>query len=150
MDGNVFAVNDELLRKFDNLERRGSPRSKQAPPSPEGSATIDYLKKQVAHLKGQLAESEERAALEKSNSIFLKGQLQAAKKQLKRTTKVVTDMQAVSLYPTNSGHFLPAILTLTDTSDPSAALTILRSWKEVYSHAHSLHAKLTSALKLSN
>jgi hypothetical protein len=150
MDGNVFAVNDELLKKFDNIERRGSPRSRQAPPSPESFATIEYLKKQVSHLKMQLAESEERAALEKSNTIFLKGQLQAAKKQLKRTTKVVTDMQAAEVHSSTGSNIVPAVLALADTSDPSAALAILRSWKEVYTHAHSLHAKLSSVLRLSN
>jgi len=149
MESNVFAVNDELLRKFDNLAKAESPESQQNLHSPGGNATVDHLRKQVSYLKDQLAQSEEMASLEKSNCIFLKGQLQAAKKQLKRTTHLVTDMQQRWMYP-QIDNILPAVLLLTATSDASAALTILRSWKELFSHAYGLHAKLTAALKLDN
>ena len=149
MESAVFAANEELLRKFDNLEKTGSPRNRSSLHLEEHDTTTEYLRRQLAILKEQLAHSEERLSLEKSNSTFLKGQLQTAKLQLKRTTKLVTDMQTASAYPVEE-NIVPAVLLLTNTSDVAAALTILRSWKEVYSHAHGLHAILTSALNLTN
>ena len=149
MEAAVFAANEELLKKFDNLERIGSPKNRQTLYPDDHTATTEYLRRQLAIFKEQLAHSEERLSLEKSNSTFLRGQLQTAKIQLKRTTKLVTDMQTASAYPPED-NIVPAILLLTNTSDVSAALTILRSWKEVYSQAHGLHAILTSALNLNN
>ena len=148
MEGNVFAKNDELLRKFDTIANADSPQ--RAPPSPDSSATVDYFKKQVALLKDQLSQCEERLGMEKSNSIFLKGQLQAARKQLKKTTQLVSDMQSASSHHRHREGILPAVLLLTNTSDASSALTVLRSWKEVYSHSHTLHSILSSALNLDN
>lgn len=145
----MFAVNDELLRKFDHLARTGSPRRHDIPPAQEGSVTIDYLSKQVAMLKEQLSNSEEKLALERSNTIFLKGQLQTLKKQLNRTNKVVAEMKDVPVvHPVDS--ILPAVLLLTNTADATSALTILRAWKDVYSNCHGLHAVLSNALNLNN
>ena len=152
MDGNnVFAVNDEVLRKFDDLARNGSPRNPEYSQLQDGSVTIDYLSRQVATLKEQLDRAEETVALERSNSIFLKGQVQSLKKQLNRTTKLVAEMKNAPIHVGNqSESILPALLLMTNTSDVNGALTILRSWEDVYSHCHGLHDVLSSALNLNN
>jgi hypothetical protein len=92
MDEKVFAVNDELLSKFDILARKTPPSSKRAIYSPESYATTEYLRKQVALLEENLAHTEERAAFEKSTSVALRAQLKAAKRQLKKTTELIIEM----------------------------------------------------------